>query len=79
MNIEIRLFASLASYAQHPAISPDGILTLDEPATIRDAVSCLSLPVDKIKLIFLNGVHASPDASVKNGDRVGLFPPIGGG
>lgn len=79
MNIEIRLFASLKSFAQHPAVTPDGFLDVKSPATIRDALARLSLPEAKIKLIFLNGVHASLDAPLRDGDRLGIFPPIGGG
>jgi sulfur-carrier protein len=79
MNIEIRLFASLAPFAQNPLVSANGTMALDSPATIRDAVTRLGVPEDNIKLVFKNGVHASLDSDLGEGDRVGIFPPIGGG
>jgi hypothetical protein len=39
----------------------------------------LKIPPDSIKLVFLNGVHANGDEILKDGDRIGAFPPIGGG
>lgn len=79
MKIEIRLFASLASHASHGDMDSDGCLCFDGPATIRDAIQRLGVPEQEVKLVFLNGVGASLDASLKDKDRVGVFPPIGGG
>ncbi len=79
MQIEIRLFATLASYADHGDLDSDGCLSIEGPATIRDALLRLGVPEQDIKLVFLNGVGASLDSSLKDKDRVGIFPPIGGG
>lgn len=79
MKIEIRLFAALASYADHEDMDSDGCLSIEGPATIRDAVLRLGVPEQDIKLVFLNGVGASLDSFLKDNDRVGIFPPIGGG
>lgn len=79
MKIEIRLFATLASYAGHGDVDADGCLSFDGPATIRDAVRRLGVPENEIKLVFLNGVAATLDSSLNDKDRVGIFPPIGGG
>lgn len=79
MKIEVRLFASLSSYANHGDMDSDDCLSFEEPATIRDAILRLGVPEQEIKLVFLNGVAASLDSSLKDKDRVGIFPPIGGG
>lgn len=79
MKIEVRLFASLASYADHGDMDSDGCISFKTPATIRDAIQRLGVPEQEIKLVFLNGVGASLDSSLKDRDRVGIFPPIGGG
>lgn len=79
MRIEIKLFASLSAYAAHKDLAPDGSLCLESPATIRDAVLHLGVPESEIKLVFLNGVRGSMDALLNENDRVGIFPPIGGG
>jgi molybdopterin converting factor small subunit len=79
MKIEIRLFATLAPYARHPSVTPDGYLDMISPATVRNVVEHIALPEEKIKLVFINGVRASLDSPLEDGDRLGLFPPIGGG
>ncbi|MCG8551491.1 MAG: MoaD/ThiS family protein [Desulfobacterales bacterium] len=79
MKIEIRLFATLAAYAGHGDLDAGGCLSFDGPATIRDAVRRLGVPEQEIKLVFLNGVGAALDSPLKDKDRVGIFPPIGGG
>ena len=55
MKIEIRLFATLAPYADHSEVAADSTLELKEPATILDVVSLLGVPKKEIKLVFLNG------------------------
>lgn len=79
MKIEIRLFASLACYGSHGDLDSDGCLSFEASVTIRDAIQRLGVPENQIKLVFLNGVAASLDADLKDQDRVGIFPPIGGG
>jgi molybdopterin converting factor small subunit len=39
----------------------------------------LKMPRDTVKLIFINGVRGSLSTPLHDGDRVGLFPPVGGG
>jgi len=39
----------------------------------------LDVPLDKVKVIFLNGVHGKGEEILKEGDRVGVFPPVAGG
>ncbi|MBU1171498.1 MAG: MoaD/ThiS family protein [Proteobacteria bacterium] len=79
MRVELRLFASLGKYASHPMISTEGIMDLPSLITVGDLVDRLGIPRQEIKLIFLNGVHAHLDSKVNENDRLGLFPPIGGG
>jgi molybdopterin converting factor small subunit len=35
--------------------------------------------MDRVKLIFLNGLHAQGDEILSEGDRVGVFPAVAGG
>lgn len=39
----------------------------------------LGLDPAKVKIIMINGRAAPPEALIKDNDRVGLFPPVGGG
>lgn len=75
MDIEIRCFATLADYAPKDGkLSglPDGVT----PALVMDL---LGIPKDEVRIIFINGIHAEPNAALAQGDRLGLFPAVGGG
>jgi sulfur-carrier protein len=39
----------------------------------------LGIPPGEVKLRFVNGKQAKDDQVLAEGDRVGLFPPVGGG
>ena len=80
MKVELSLFASLALYAPDKTGSHSH-RTLDttEGTTIIELLNNLEVPVDKVKMIFLNGLHATGDEVLKEGDRVGVFPPVAGG
>jgi molybdopterin converting factor small subunit len=39
----------------------------------------LKVPLDDVQLIFINGIKAGLSTSLNGGERVGVFPPIGGG
>lgn len=78
MVVEVRLYASLRRYT--PA-SPNGIITVDLPdgTTVLDLVKTIKIDPAEIQLIMINGIGCDLDKIICNGDRVGLFPPVGGG
>ncbi|HBH29383.1 MAG: MoaD/ThiS family protein [Desulfofustis sp. PB-SRB1] len=74
MIITLNCFASLKPY------TPDGgTLELAEGTTVEAVLTRLGIPQEEIRLIFVNSVHVSPDTVLKDGDRLGIFPPVGGG
>jgi molybdopterin synthase sulfur carrier subunit len=80
MKVDLRLFASLARYM--PVRRSDGQSEMAEVAegtTIRELLEQLNVPIGTVKVIFLNGIHAKGDEVLKEGDRVGVFPPVAGG
>jgi molybdopterin converting factor small subunit len=80
MKIELSLFASLAQYAPDKTGSHSRqIMEAAEGTTIMRLLQGLELPVGKVKMIFLNGLHATGDEVLRDGDRVGVFPPVAGG
>lgn len=80
MKIEMNLFASLARYLPDQAVPHGGrMLEIAEGTTIVEILRRLGVPLDKVKVLFLNGVHARGDEILKEGDRVGVFPPVAGG
>ena len=52
---------------------------LEEGATVSQLVRHLRLPPDEVKLVFVNGIVRDRDHTLADGDKVGLFPPVGGG
>jgi molybdopterin converting factor small subunit len=73
--VQLRLFASLRHLTPPNAdqfpLSPD--------QTIHDLLVTLDVPMDEVQLVFVNGVKQDVTCPLKDGDRVGIFPPIGGG
>jgi len=80
MKVELNLFASLARYAPDKTLSHGHrMLDVAEGTTIMGLLNRLELPIDKIRMIFLNGLHATSDEVLRDGDRLGVFPPVAGG
>jgi molybdopterin converting factor small subunit len=80
MMIELHLYASLRAYAPNASRGEDGNPTeVEDGITIRELLAQLGVPAEAVKIIFLNGVQANGDETLKEGDRVGVFPPVAGG
>lgn len=80
MKVEIKLCASLAKHAPDKPGS-QGTVSIDVPEgkTIGEMLEGLKVPLQFVKLVFLNGVHSDLHHTLKEGDRVGVFPPVAGG
>ena len=80
MRIQVRLYASLGRYLPgERGGSSFHEMEVQEGTTVGDFLQSLQVPADTVKLIFLNGIHAKTDQILKNGDRLGIFPPVAGG
>jgi molybdopterin converting factor small subunit len=79
LRVELRLYASLRKYL--PGETSDGTcqVEVEEGATVKTLLAKIQIPADAPKIVFLNGVHARGDEALKEGDRVGAFPPVAGG
>ncbi|BBD09423.1 MoaD/ThiS family protein [Desulfovibrio ferrophilus] len=75
MKIDVKCFATLAKF--QPEVS-DGYEAKDG-ATIAELIDVLGIDPAEVKIIFLNGKHSAPEVVIAPGDRVGLFPAVGGG
>ena len=75
IKIDLKLFVSLSTYL------PPGSdqYEIPEGTTVDKLIRDLDIPDDLVKLIFVNSVRQERDCVLKNNDRVGLFPPVGGG
>jgi len=79
MKVELYLYASFKSHLPEKSFGNSCVLEIEEGTTVRELLSKLAIPAEAPKVIFLNGVHALGDEVLKNGDRVGAFPPVAGG
>ena len=74
-HIQIKLFATLQSFMPPSAEK----YAIEAGTTIRTLLQQLDLPENKAKLIFIDGVKAELTTVLKGGERIGIFPPVGGG
>ena len=79
MRIELRLYASLKGYLPEDSLDNPCSVEMEEGATVKKLFEKFQIPFDLPKIIFLNGIHARGDEVLKDGDRVGAFPPVAGG
>jgi len=75
MHIQIKLFATLLEKLPGNADQ----FPVADGTTVGDLVTKLDIDPKDAKLIFINGRKGELDSVLLEGDRVGLFPPIGGG
>lgn len=47
--------------------------------TVRNLLKELGVPENDAKLIFINGIKKELSSTLHGGERVGIFPPVGGG
>lgn len=74
-TVSIKLFATLAGYTpdqheQYPIAS--GML-------LAELLVELGIPQDEVKIAFVNSRKVTFDTPLKDGDRIGVFPAVGGG
>lgn len=74
-TIGLRLFATLEKH-----LSPgEHRVPIHSGDTVQHVLTRLGVPVEEAKLVFVDGAQADLGTSLRGGERVGVFPPIGGG
>lgn len=75
MPITLKCYATLAKHqpdnAAHLPVKPG--------ETIRELLSRRGIPENQVAIIMLNGKSVDSAAPLSDGDRLGLFPAVGGG
>lgn len=74
-HIQIKLFASLNRFTTNS----HGNYPIAPGMIVKDLLAQLGIPVEEVNLIFINGKQGNLASVLKLGDRLGIFPPIGGG
>jgi molybdopterin converting factor small subunit len=82
VEVEVKLYASLRRYRPETAgeaLHHPFFITLPAEATIATLASALGIPDGLITAAALNDVAVEVEAALREGDKVGLFPPSAGG
>jgi len=74
-HIHLKLFATLQKF------NPQGAehFAIESGTTVGELLQQLEIPEEKAKLIFIDGLKGNLKSTLKGGERVGIFPPVGGG
>jgi molybdopterin synthase sulfur carrier subunit len=75
IHIQIKLFATLLDKLPENTDN----FPVKDGTTVASLADLLGIDPKDAKLIFINGRKGELDSILQEGDRVGLFPPVGGG
>ncbi|GMQ79847.1 MAG: MoaD/ThiS family protein [Thermodesulfobacteriota bacterium] len=75
VHITINLFATLRRFT--PVFSDS--YPIKPGITVRKLLEELCVPKDEVKLIFIDGVKHDLTSILNGGERLGIFPAVGGG
>ena len=73
-NIEIKLFAGLGRNFSVP-----DSFDLTKPHTVSEILVASGIPEEKAAIVFIQNRHAKLTDTVRPGEVLAIFPPIGGG
>ena len=79
MKIEVRLFATLATYLPDESDGRSAALEVADGSTVADVVRLLAIPDDMPFIVMVDGRDAALDRPLGDGDVLSLFPPLAGG
>lgn len=79
MIVKVKLFATLRKYLPGVELGKSSDIPLESGTSIAQLYEVLKIPAEEIKLAYVNGIYCEIDKILKDGDEIGIFPPIGGG
>jgi molybdopterin converting factor small subunit len=79
VTVEVRLYATLRKYRPDLAVGESFVITLGDKANIGNLFNELKIPREEVKVAFVNGKWEEESYLLQEGDRIGIFPPVGGG
>jgi len=79
MAVQVKLSASLRSRVAGYDPLEGLAVEVEEPMQVQDLLGRLGLAPRDVKIVMVNGRHADLDHPLHDGDRVALFPAVGGG
>ena len=77
MNVNVKCFATLSETGECD-YRDSSAYELNADANVKTLVDRLGMPAEQVEIIFVNGRKVDLNAKLSDGDRVGLFPAVGG-
>ncbi len=82
MQVQFKLFASLADYLPDSAVKNAVWLEVDNNTTPNQLIEQHAMPKPEVHLVLLNGIYledAARDTPMKEKDTLAIWPPVAGG
>lgn len=75
VKIQLKLYATLRKYMP----GDDDEINIEPGSSVSDILKQIGIPATEAKLVFINGKRGAVDTVLEGGERLGIFPPVGGG
>ena len=79
MALKVFLSSTLRQYIPGYNPSEGTQLSVNRKTTVSGLCKLMNIPMTKIKIVMVNGKSEAFDYELQGDERVGLFPPVGGG
>jgi molybdopterin converting factor small subunit len=79
VKVAVHLTATLRAYLPPGTRGDSVVLDLPDGATVDQVVHSLRIPPSMERLTVVNGLDATPDQPLADGDVLSVFPPLAGG
>ena len=79
MQVEVRVFSGLEKFLDQKRFGEPFFVEVTDNFDLRSLLAHLDIPEDQVFTKLINGRHQELDYKLNEGDRVSLFPPVGGG
>jgi molybdopterin synthase sulfur carrier subunit len=80
ITVEVALYATLREHVPEAKLGQTVSVTLPKGTTVAQLLEeKLGIPRSEMKIIFVNGVSRKGGYALAAGDRLAVFPPVGGG
>lgn len=79
MRVTVKLFATLVRFKEGTRAAKPFEVELPEDSIVQDLIDHLKIPVEETHIVFINNIIEEKHSPLKDGDVVGMFPPVGGG
>ncbi len=79
MRVTVKLFATLVRFKEGTRAAKPFEVELPEDSIVQDLIDHLKIPVEETHIVFINNIIEENHSPLKDGDVVGMFPPVGGG